>query len=57
MEEVLNKKKKLKKLDIGNYGPMMDQGSSMKASVPTTTDYGVNVKVFCKTRLKLCVTL
>ena len=57
MEEVLNKKKKLKKLDIGKYGPMMDQGSSMKASVPTTTDYGVNVNVFCKTRLKLCLTL
>ena len=30
----------------------MDQGStSMKASASTTTDYGVNVKVFGKTRL------
>ena len=31
---------------------MMDQESiSMKASAPTTTDYGINVQVFGKTRL------
>ena len=31
---------------------MMDQGSiSTKASVPTTTENGVNVKVFGKARL------
>ena len=50
--EVLNKKKKLKNLDIGKLVLMMDQGStSMKASAPTAADYGVNVKNFGKTML------
>ena len=33
---------------------MMDQEStSMKASAPTTANYGVNVKVFGKTKIEL----
>ena len=37
---------------IGKHGFNDEQGStSLKASAPTTADYGLNVKVFSKTRL------
>ena len=49
--EVLNKKEKLKNLDIGKYG--LNDRSRMKASAPTSVDYRVNVKGFGKTRLQL----
>ena len=49
--EVLNKKEKLKNLDIRKYG--LNDRSRMKASAPTSVDYGVNVKGFGKARLQL----
>ena len=49
--EVLNKKEKLKNLDIGKYG--LNDRSRMKASAPTSVDYGVNVKGFGKASLQL----
>ena len=46
------RKRNLKIWILESMISMMDQRStSMKASAPATTDYGVNVKVFGKARL------